>query len=79
MSAVMGDFYTAHTGMDWVEKTDWMDQGYFSWIVQPLASLPNIIQSILDLYPQDRVVTCSLLVYVLHTMALQRLVDLNRY
>ncbi|RVW13171.1 hypothetical protein CK203_097773 [Vitis vinifera] len=78
MSAVMGDFYIAHTGRDWVEKTDWTDQGYFSWIVQPSASLPNIIQSILDLYPQDGVVTCSPLVYVLHTMALQRLVDLNR-
>ncbi|KAL6346517.1 hypothetical protein AAG906_000135 [Vitis piasezkii] len=78
MSAVMGDFYIAHTGRDWVEKTDWTEQGYFSWIVQPSASLPNIIQSILDLYPQDRVVTCSPLVYVLHTMALQRLVDLNR-
>ena len=33
MSAVMGDFYTAHTGRDWVEKADWTDPGYFSWIV----------------------------------------------
>ena len=49
MSAVMRDFYTAHTRRDWVEKTNWTDQGYFSWIFQPLASLPDIIQSILDL------------------------------
>lgn len=78
ISEIMGDFYTAHTGRDWVEGTDWMDQGYFSWIVQHSGSLPNIIQSILDLDPQDRVVAYPPLVYVLHTMALQRLVDLNR-
>ena len=79
MSAIMGDFYTTHTGRDWVERTDWTEPGFFSWIVQPSASLPNIIQSILDLYTQDRPVACSHLIYVLHSMALQRLVDLNRH
>lgn len=78
MSAVMGDPFTAYSARDWMNKTVWTDGGYFSWILQPSASLPVIIQSVSDIYLQGYVADCCPLIYVLLTMALQRLVDLNR-
>ncbi|KAA8546071.1 hypothetical protein F0562_020478 [Nyssa sinensis] len=78
MSGVMGDSLTAYSGRDWLEKTDWTDEGYFSWVVQPSASLLAIIQAVSDTYLQGIVADCSPLIYVLNAMALQRLVDLNR-
>ncbi|KAJ6765963.1 UNHEALTHY RIBOSOME BIOGENESIS PROTEIN 2-like protein [Salix purpurea] len=78
MSVVMGDPFTAYSARDWMDKTDWADGGYFSWILQPSASLPVIIQSVSDIYLQGDIADCCSLIYVLLTMALQRLVDLNR-
>uniref|UniRef100_A0A5B7BNV3 Nucleolar 27S pre-rRNA processing Urb2/Npa2 C-terminal domain-containing protein n=1 Tax=Davidia involucrata TaxID=16924 RepID=A0A5B7BNV3_DAVIN len=78
MSGVMGDSLTAYSGRDWLEKTDWTDEGYFSWVVQPSASLLAIIQAVSDIYLQGIVADSSPLIYVLNAMALQRLVDLNR-
>ncbi|CAK7329555.1 unnamed protein product [Dovyalis caffra] len=78
MSAVMGDPFTAYSARDWIDNTVWTDGGYFSWIVQPSASLPVIIQSVSSIYLQGSTTDCSPLIYVLYTMALQRLVDLNR-
>ncbi|KAF8405366.1 hypothetical protein HHK36_010270 [Tetracentron sinense] len=78
MSAAMGDLYTAYSGMDWMERTDWTDEGYFSWIIKPSASLPTIIQSVSDICLQHSIAECASVIYVLHVMALQRLVDLNR-
>ncbi|KAK9287343.1 hypothetical protein L1049_015758 [Liquidambar formosana] len=78
LSAVMGDSFTTYSGLDWMERTDWTDKGYFSWIVQPSASLLIIIQSLSGIYFKDSAADCSPLIYVLHVMAFQRLVDLNR-
>ncbi|XP_059647517.1 uncharacterized protein LOC132293884 [Cornus florida] len=78
MSEVMGDLFAAYSGGDWLERTDWKDNDYFSWIVQPSASLLTIAQTVSDIYFQDTFADCSPLIYVLNAMALQRLVDLNR-
>lgn len=77
-SAAMGDLFTAFSGKAWLERTDWMDGGYFSWIVKPSTPLVTIIQSISDIFLQKRCAGKAHLVFVLHTMAFQRLVDLNR-
>ncbi|KAI3446191.1 hypothetical protein Pfo_002856 [Paulownia fortunei] len=78
MSGVIGDSFTVHSGRDWLEMTGSADKGFFSWILQPSATLLNVIHSVSDICMQDSVVLCPPLVYVLNTMALQRLVDLNR-
>ncbi|XP_057965698.1 uncharacterized protein LOC131156202 [Malania oleifera] len=78
MSAIMGDSYTAYSGRDLMERTDCKDEGYFFWIAQPSVSLLTVIRSILDIYSQDGDPSCVPLIYVLHALALQRLVDLNR-
>ncbi|XP_058098841.1 uncharacterized protein LOC131243479 isoform X2 [Magnolia sinica] len=77
-SAAMGDLFTAYSGKDWIERTDWVDGGYFSWIIKPSTSLIAIIQSISDIFLQDNFSGYGPLVYTLHAMACQRLVDLNR-
>lgn len=78
MSELMGDSLTAYAGKDWLERTDWTSGGYFSWIFQPSASLFSILQSVSDFCLQDNVADCAPLIYVLNSMAIQRLVDLNR-
>ncbi|CAK9138331.1 unnamed protein product [Ilex paraguariensis] len=78
MSEIIGDTLTAYSGRDWLERTVWADKGYFSWIIQPSASLLTVIQAVSDIYLHDPVADCSPLIYVLNVMALQRLVDLNR-
>ncbi|KAL2455481.1 Nucleolar 27S pre-rRNA proCES [Forsythia ovata] len=78
MSGEMGDSFLSHTGRDWLETTGSVDEGYFSWIARPSASLLNVIHSILDVYLQGASVVCPPLVFVLNAMAFQRLTDLNR-
>ncbi|KAI9181831.1 hypothetical protein LWI28_019092 [Acer negundo] len=78
MSAAAGDSFTAYSGKDWMEKIEWIKEGYFSWIVQPSASLLDVIHLVSDTYLTDNVPNCCPLIYVLHAMTLQRLVDLNR-
>ncbi|XP_077246542.1 urb2/Npa2 family protein [Tasmannia lanceolata] len=77
-SIAMGDLFTAYSGKDCAERTDWIDGGYFSWIIKPSISLLAIIQSVSDCFLQDSIVGYAPLVYILHLMAFQRLVDLNR-
>lgn len=78
ISAAMGDSCLTYCGRDWLEKTDWTAEGYFSWIVQPSVSLVDVIKFFLDIYFKDNVASCCILIYLLHAMALQRLVDLNK-
>lgn len=78
MSGVIGDSLTVHSGRDWLETTGSAGKGFLSWILQPSATLLNVIHSASDICIQDSVVLCSPLVYVLNVMALQRLADLNR-
>ncbi|KAF8012548.1 hypothetical protein BT93_I0650 [Corymbia citriodora subsp. variegata] len=78
MSAFMGDSFTSCSGKDWTERDDLPDDGYFSWVVKPSASVLTVIQSVSDIYLQYSVADCGCLVYILYAMAFQRLVDLNR-
>ncbi|KAF5190599.1 Urb2/Npa2 family protein [Thalictrum thalictroides] len=77
-SKVTGNLMTAYCGKDWMDAVDWNDDAYFSWIIEPSDSLMNIIQSVSDSCLKDNTSACAPLAYVLHAMALQRLVDLNR-
>ncbi|XWS40148.1 hypothetical protein CRYUN_Cryun18bG0115300 [Craigia yunnanensis] len=79
LSAAMQDAFTAYTGRDWMVKSDWTDEGYFSWIINPSPSLLDLIRHILNTYVEDNIEDCCPLIHVLHIMALQRLVDLNRH
>ncbi|EXB36837.1 hypothetical protein L484_003222 [Morus notabilis] len=78
MSAAMGDSFTGFSGGDFMQKTDWKNDGYFSSFVEPSASLLIVIQAVSDIYIQDSAADCCPLIYVMHAMTLQRLVDLNR-
>ncbi|XVF67867.1 hypothetical protein PTKIN_Ptkin10aG0156400 [Pterospermum kingtungense] len=78
LSSAMRDEFTAYTGSDWMENSDWTDDGYFSWIINPSPSLLDLIHHISNTYIEDNIEDCCPLIYVLHIMALQRLVDLNR-
>lgn len=77
MSAAMGDSFTAFSGGDWLHKTDRMNDDYFSCFLQPSASLLSVIQAISNIFVPGAADCCPL-IYVIHAMALQRLVDLNR-
>ena len=78
MSAATGDSFMAYSACDWMQKTDWSDEGYFSWITQSSASVLVIIESVCSLYHQSTNVGWYPLIYVLLIMVLQRLVDLNK-
>lgn len=78
MAGIMGDSIAARCGSDWIKEKSWNDEGYFSWICQPSASVVDIIKHISASYLKDDSADCSLLVYILYGVALQRLVDLNR-
>ncbi|PON83410.1 Nucleolar 27S pre-rRNA processing, Urb2/Npa2, C-terminal [Trema orientale] len=77
MSAAMGDSFAAFSGGDWMHKTDWMNDDYFSCFLQPSASLLTVIQAVSNIFVLGAADCCPL-TYVMHAMALQRLVDLNR-
>ncbi|KAI6681845.1 hypothetical protein NL676_035726, partial [Syzygium grande] len=78
MSAIMGDSFMSCSGKDWAERDDLADDGYFSWVVKPSASVLTVIQSVSDIYLQNSVGDCGCLIFILYATALQRLADLNR-
>lgn len=78
MSRVMGDSFIISCGNNRVKMTDSATEGFFSWINEHSATVLNVIHSNSDICIQDSAVLYSPLVYVLNSMALQRLVDLNR-
>lgn len=78
MSESMGDSLTAYSGWDLLKGTSGTDEGYFSWIVQPSASLLSTIEVVLQICGKYSIADCSSLIYVSITMTFQRLVDLNR-
>ncbi|KAL6213152.1 hypothetical protein ACLB2K_012599 [Fragaria x ananassa] len=77
MSAEMGDSFSSFSGRDWMEMSDWINEGFFSWIVQPSASLLVVLRSISSIFCKDSAADSCPLAYVMHTMACERLVDLN--
>ncbi|KAL1210572.1 hypothetical protein V5N11_006892 [Cardamine amara subsp. amara] len=79
MVGIMGHSFEARCGSDWIKEKSWNDEGYFSLIGQPSASIVAIIKHISTIYLKDDSADCSLLVYILYGVALQRLVDLNKH
>ncbi|VFQ82974.1 unnamed protein product [Cuscuta campestris] len=77
MSGKMRDSFTSYSGSEWLEKAD-LSEGYFSWIIEPSASLLSVLNIVSDVCLQHTVMDCSPLIYVMNNMAVQRLVDLNR-
>ncbi|KAL4187757.1 hypothetical protein AMTRI_Chr09g40570 [Amborella trichopoda] len=76
-SVLMGDIFTAYSGMDWKNRINPKEEGYFSLIRKPSDPLLVILQSISDYFQWDSYAQCPQLLYLLHVMTLQRLVDLN--
>lgn len=79
MAGIKGDSVAARCGNDWIKEKSWNYEGYFSWISQPSASIVDIIKHISAIYLKDDSADCSLLIYILYGVTLQRLVDLNRH
>ncbi|XP_019412690.1 PREDICTED: uncharacterized protein LOC109325004 [Lupinus angustifolius] len=77
VSAEVGD-YTTYSAFDLMERIDDIDIVYFSWIVQPSDSLLVVMQFVSDLYLKFDSDDCCPLIYIFQSMALQRLVDLNK-
>ncbi|XP_040365142.1 uncharacterized protein LOC121050126 [Rosa chinensis] len=77
MSAEIADSFSSFSGRDWMEMSDWINGGFFSWIVQPSASLLSVIQSVSNIFCKDCAADSCPLTYVMHAMACERLVDLN--
>lgn len=78
MSAEMGD-YSAYSAFELMERADDTDSGFFSWIAQPSASLLFVMKLISKFYLKYGSDDSSPLVYIFQSMALQRLVDLDRH
>ncbi|CAJ1935685.1 unnamed protein product [Sphenostylis stenocarpa] len=73
----VGD-YTVYSACDLMERIDEIDFGFFSWIVQPSSSLLVVMQFISDIYLKHVSNDSSPLIYIFQSMALRRLVDLNK-
>ncbi|KAI4297717.1 hypothetical protein L6164_037592 [Bauhinia variegata] len=78
MSAEAGDSFTAYSACELMERIDEIHMGFFSWVIQPSASLLDVMQFISDIYLEDSSADCCYLIYIFNSMALQRLNDLNR-
>lgn len=70
--------YTAYSACELMERIDEIDFGFFSWIVQPSGSLLLVMKFISDIYLKHGSDDSSPLIYIFQSMALQRLVDLNK-
>ncbi|CAB81008.1 hypothetical protein [Arabidopsis thaliana] len=79
MAGIKGDSVAVRCGSDWIKEKSWNYEGYFSWISQPSASIVDTIKHISAFYLKDDSADCSLLIYILYGVALQRLVDLNSH
>lgn len=77
MSAEVED-YTTYSASELMERIDEIDFGYFSWIVQPSSSLLVVMQFISDIYLKLGSDDFSPLIYIFQSMALRRLVYLNK-
>ncbi|KAH9311465.1 hypothetical protein KI387_026500, partial [Taxus chinensis] len=79
-SLAMGDTFTAYSGNDWMQEGGNLTEGgYFSWIGKSFVPVPDVLVAISESLEQGGFENTSALVYVLHNIALQRLVDLNRH
>lgn len=77
-SESLGDLFTASCCLDWTEKPEKMDGGYFSWIASSSISLPEAIKNISKDFLSSNFAAYAPLVYILQVMTIQRLRDLSR-
>ncbi|XP_020693926.1 uncharacterized protein LOC110107847 isoform X2 [Dendrobium catenatum] len=77
-SESLGDLFTASCCMDWVEKSEKMDGGYFSWIATSSISLPEAIKILSEDLLSSSFAAYAPLVYILQVITIQRLSDLSR-
>eukprot|EP01018_Ginkgo_biloba_P014003 Gb_18575 [translate_table: standard] len=78
-SLAMVDSFTAYSANEWIENgANWAEGGYFSWIGKPSVCIQSMLTTISESLVQDGFGRAAALLYVLHSIALQRLVDLNR-
>lgn len=77
-SDTMGNlFYVSH-GLEWRNKLKFLDNGYFSWIVNPSISLMNLIQFLSEPFLSSSSPAYTHLYRAITVMVLQRVNDLNR-
>ncbi|XP_042449983.1 uncharacterized protein LOC122034713 [Zingiber officinale] len=77
-SDTMGNlFYVSH-GLEWRNKLKFLDNGYFSWIVNPSISLVNLIQFLSEPFLSSSSPAYTHLYCAVTVMVLQRVNDLNR-
>ncbi|XP_010229010.1 uncharacterized protein LOC100832613 [Brachypodium distachyon] len=74
---LMGISFTVCCGNEWTNTANVIAEGYFAWIVESSGSLLNGIEILSQSIPTNHS-GLTMLVYILHVMALQRLNDLNR-
>ncbi|XP_051127904.1 uncharacterized protein LOC127249233 [Andrographis paniculata] len=72
-----GPFFT-HSMKYCMDMADSDYEGFFSRILEPSRTLLHVIKSVSKICIQDTVVLCPPLLYILTSMAVQRLVDLNK-
>ncbi|KAL0923414.1 hypothetical protein M5K25_007470 [Dendrobium thyrsiflorum] len=77
-SESLGDLFTTSSCMDWVEKSEKMDGGYFSWIATSSISLPEAIKILSEDLLSSSFAAYAPLVYILQVITIQRLSDLSR-
>ncbi|XP_074571230.1 uncharacterized protein LOC141827802 [Curcuma longa] len=77
-SDTMGNlFYVSH-GLEWRNKLKFLDNGYFSWIVNPSIPLMNLIQFLSEPFLSSSSPAYTHLYRAIAVMVLQRINDLNR-
>ncbi|XP_014522791.1 uncharacterized protein LOC106779233 isoform X1 [Vigna radiata var. radiata] len=70
--------YTAYSACELMDRIDEIDFSFFSWIVQPSGSLLDVMKFISDIYLKHGSDDSSPLIYIFQSMALRRLVDVNK-
>ncbi|XP_072977931.1 uncharacterized protein [Typha angustifolia] len=77
-SELMGNLFDVSCGMEWSNRSSFIDGGYFSWIVRPSCTLLDVIQHLSEAVLTGSYARDAPLVYILHIMVFQRLNNLNR-
>uniref|UniRef100_A0A0E0CWV0 Nucleolar 27S pre-rRNA processing Urb2/Npa2 C-terminal domain-containing protein n=1 Tax=Oryza meridionalis TaxID=40149 RepID=A0A0E0CWV0_9ORYZ len=74
---LVGNSFVVCCGKEWTNSANILAEGYFAWIVQNSFPLFDVIEIITQSLSRNYS-GFTLLVFILHVMALQRLNDLNR-
>ncbi|KAK9690826.1 hypothetical protein RND81_09G156400 [Saponaria officinalis] len=78
MSGMMADLCTAYSGDELLEMTEFVDEGYFSWVIRHSSPLLSMMLMLKGSILLESSACRSSLIYVMHIMTLQRLGNLKR-